>query len=149
VLEDFVYGAPVDVTATREMRERLEAESTTSGLKHGRGGTLDIEFLLAHLQMKHDVRQPGVWEALDELHAKGVVDAPDRDAIAGAYAFLRQTVNRMQILDGMSRHELPEGTALEVFARRMGYQGDLPAAQLTEELDWHRNNARRLYEKYV
>ncbi len=149
ILENFVYGAPVDAQATREMRERLEAESSSSGLKRGRGGTLDTEFLLAHLQMKHDVRQPGLWEALDELHAKGVVDAPDRDAIAGAYAFLRQTVNRLQILDGVSRHELPKGASLDVFARRMGYQADQPAEQLMEELDWHRNNARRLYEKYV
>lgn len=152
LLENFAYGAKADAAAVREMRTRLEKESARHGLKRARGGTLDVEFMLAHLQMQHDVREPGLWEALDELRARGVIDATDHDAVSGAYAFLRQVVNRLQVLDGVSRHELPEGEALETFARRMGYHvsGGLSAAQhLEEELNWHRASARRAYEKYV
>lgn len=152
LLEDFAYGAPVDTRAVLEMRARLEGESARNGLKRGAGGTLDVEFLLAHLQMRHNVREPGLWEALDELRARGLIEAADHDAIAGAYAYLRQVVNRLQVLDGVSRHELPEGEALEVFARRMGYRasgGFGAAQQLEDELRWHRESARRAFEKHV
>lgn len=152
ILDAFVFGAPVDAQATREMRARLEGEAPSGGMKRGRGGTLDIEFLLAHLQMLHGLREPGLWEAIEQLAERGALDAADEDAIAGTYAFQRQVVNRLQILDGVSRHELPQDDALEVFARRMGYQAGAAsgaARQLTEELAWHRDNARRMFEKYV
>jgi glutamate-ammonia-ligase adenylyltransferase len=151
ILDEFVYTAPADVQAARDMRARLEA-APGDDLKRGRGGTLDIEFLVAHLQMRHRVSQPRLWEALDELHAMGAVDGADHAAITGTYAYLRHVVNRMQILDGVSRHELPQAEAFEIFARRMGYKagGGLEAAQqLKEELDWHRAVARRMYEKHV
>ncbi|MBX3460670.1 MAG: hypothetical protein KF696_12025 [Planctomycetes bacterium] len=147
VLQGFVYGAKADAVATREMRARLEAEPGNR-LKRGPGGTLDIEFLLAHLQIKHRVPEPGLWEAIDSLAERGVLSAADADAIGGAYAFLRGVVNRLQLLDGTSRHELPPGPELEVFARRMGYTGNA-LQQLTEELQWHTAAARRLYDKYV
>ncbi len=152
ILDAFVFGAPGDVQATLDMRARLESQAPTGGLKRGRGGTLDIEFLLAHLQIVHGLREPGLWEALEQLAARGVMDVADEDAIAGTYAFQRQVVNRLQILDGVSRHDLPQGDALEVFARRMGYQAGMAsgaARQLSEEMEWHRANARRMFEKYV
>jgi glutamate-ammonia-ligase adenylyltransferase len=157
VFDEFVYSAGADAAQTLEMRERLERESPRNALKRGRGGTLDIEFLLAHLQLAHAaaipaLRQPDLWEVLILARDSGLISEPDYDAISGAYAFLRQVVNRLQILDGISRHELPDGDELEVFARRMGYGagGGLSAAdQLTEELDWHRDNARRAMLKYI
>ena len=81
-----------------------------------------------------------------------LIDARSYDAIAGSYAYLRQVVNRLQILDGVSRHELPDGDELEAFARRMGYSsgGGLGATgQLSEELEWHRHSARKMFDKYV
>jgi glutamate-ammonia-ligase adenylyltransferase len=157
ILDAFVYGDGADAGQTLEMRERLERESPRNALKRGPGGTLDVEFLLAHLQLKHAaqvpaLKQPDLWEVLAVTREQGLIDPPSYDAIAGSYAFLRQVVNRLQILDGVSRHELPQGDALEVFARRMGYRGGggLSAAeQLSEELQWHRHNARQMLEKYV
>jgi [glutamine synthetase] adenylyltransferase / [glutamine synthetase]-adenylyl-L-tyrosine phosphorylase len=139
------------------MRARLEQESPRNALKRGRGGTLDVEFLLAHLQLKHAgevpaLRQPDLWEVLQVAREHGLIDHRDHDMVAGAYAFLRQVVNRLQVLDGVSRHELPEGDALEVFAMRMGYRpgaGLSAAQQLMEELDWHRENARAAFERLV
>jgi glutamate-ammonia-ligase adenylyltransferase len=139
------------------MRERLEKESRRNTLKRGRGGTLDIEFLIAHLQLKHAaaipaLKQPDLWEALNVLREHRIVDDHDFDTISGAYAFLRQVVNRVQILDGNSSHELPEGPAREVFAKRMGYRssgGFNALDQLNEELTWHQNSARAMYDNYV
>lgn len=157
VFEEFVYGGDADAAATLEMRERLQGESPRNALKRGPGGTLDVEFLLAHLQLKHGreipgLKQPDLWEVLEVARENGLIDPQSYDAIGGAYAFVRQVVNRLQILDGVSRHELPEGQELEVFAMRMGYKsghGMTAAQQLTEELDWHRGNARRAFEIIV
>lgn len=157
ILEAFVYGGEPDARQTLDMRARLEQESPRNVLKRGRGGTLDIEFLLAHLQLRHAkdipaLRQPDLWEVLEVAREHELVDARAYDMIAGSYAFLRQVVNRLQILDGVSRHELPEGAALEVFAMRMGYRpgGGMSATdQLMEELDWHRNNARAAFDQFV
>lgn len=157
VFEKFVYGGEPDAQQTLDMRARLEQESPRNALKRGRGGTLDIEFLLAHLQLKHAkdipaLRQPDLWEVLEVAREHGLVDARLYDMIAGSYAFLRQVVNRLQILDGVSRHELPEGEELEVFAMRMGYRpgGGMNATdQLMEELDWHRDNARAAFTQVV
>jgi glutamate-ammonia-ligase adenylyltransferase len=157
IFDEFVYGQGADAAQTRAMRERLERESARNALKRGSGGTLDIEFLLAHLQLKHAasipaLKQPDLWEVLAVAREHGLIDPRSFDAISGSYAFLRQVVNRLQVLDGVSRHELPEGDGLEVFAKRMGYRagGDMKAAdQLMEELDWHRHNARKMFDKYV
>ena len=157
IFDQFVYGAGADAAETRSMRERLEGESPRNALKRGAGGTLDAEFLLAHLQLKHAreipaLKQPDLWEVLGVARNNGLIDERSYDAIAGSYAYLRQVVNRVQILDGVSRHELPEGDALEVFARRMGYSsgGGMTAAdQLSEELEWHRHTARQMFDKFV
>jgi glutamate-ammonia-ligase adenylyltransferase len=156
IFEDFVYKG-ADAQQTLAMRERLERESQTSPLKRGAGGTLDIEFLLAHLQLKHAdkvpaLKQADLWEVLHVARDAGIVDARSFDTISGAYAYLRAVVNRLQILDGQSRHELPKGPEIEVFARRMGYRssGGLSAAdQLTEELNWHRRAAREMFTRFV
>ena len=139
------------------MRSRIEANAGANDLKRAEGGLLDVEFLLAHLQLAHGkeieaLRQPGVFEALEAARDAGLIDALAHDELLGAYAFLRQVVNRMQILDGRPHDELPEGDALEVLARRVGYSagGTLSAAQqLMEELDWHRKTTRRAFERYV
>jgi [glutamine synthetase] adenylyltransferase / [glutamine synthetase]-adenylyl-L-tyrosine phosphorylase len=158
LIEDFCYGRPPDVEKVREMRARIERESPGNALKRGAGGTLDIEFMLAHLQMVHGaneprMRSPQLFETMQAARDLGLLSLRDHDAAAGAYAFLRQVVNRLQILDGVSRHELPADEAgLEVFARRLGYKegGGLSAAgQLTEELNWHRQSARKVYERVV
>ncbi|MEZ5991405.1 MAG: bifunctional [glutamate--ammonia ligase]-adenylyl-L-tyrosine phosphorylase/[glutamate--ammonia-ligase] adenylyltransferase [Planctomycetota bacterium] len=157
IFDEFIYGGGANAEETRAMRTRLEQESPRNALKRGYGGTLDIEFLLAHLQLKHAeqipaLRQPDLWEVLEVAREHELIDPRSYDAISGAYAFLRQVVNRVQILNGVSVHELPEGDELEVFAMRMGYSagGTMTAAnQLMEELDWHRNNARQAFDQFV
>jgi [glutamine synthetase] adenylyltransferase / [glutamine synthetase]-adenylyl-L-tyrosine phosphorylase len=157
LLDEFCYGASADAGKTLAMRERLERESGANALKRGPGGTLDVEFMLAHLQLAHGgthaaMRRHGLFETLDAARDLGLLSERDHDAAAGAYAFVRGVVNRLQILDGVSRHDLPEGDGLEVFARRMGYKagGGLTAAgQLEEELKWHQQNARRVFQRVL
>lgn len=159
IFHDFVYEAPLEDAAarTREMRERIEKQASAGDLKKGRGGLLDIEFLVGFLQLEHGPRIPALrtadfFEAFHLLPAEGLLDQRTHDALADAYAFLRQASNRLQLLDGRSVDALPEGDELETFARRMGFSagGGLTAAeQLLEELEWHRHHARRAFTRYV
>lgn len=156
ILRAFCYAGG-DAAQVREMRARLQASGKPNDLKRGAGGTLDVEFLLAHLQLAHGaslpaLQQPDVFEALEACRTHGLLDPRSHDAISEAYAFLRQCINRMQLCDGQPHDELPEGAALEVFAQRMGYRaggGQSAAEQLNAELDWHRSAARKAFERFV
>src|SRR5690606_6106003 len=44
----------------RDMRMRLEESATDRNLKRGRGGTVDTEFLVQMLQLKHGGQDPSV-----------------------------------------------------------------------------------------
>jgi glutamate-ammonia-ligase adenylyltransferase len=156
LLAAFCYAGS-DAAAVREMRERLLAGAPRNDLKRAAGGTLDVEFLLAHLQLARGadiaaLRRPDVLEALRACRDHDLLDARSHDALVEAYLFLRQCINRMQLCDGTPHDTLPDGPALEVFAQRMGYRaggGQSAAGQLTAELDWHRAAARRAFERFV
>src|SRR5262245_35226242 len=56
----------------REMRARLEETASKRNLKRGPGGTVDTEFLVQMLQLKHgrddaSIRDPGTLDALTAL----------------------------------------------------------------------------------
>jgi glutamine synthetase adenylyltransferase len=105
--------------------------------------------------MKHGpgnatLRNPDVFAALAACRDAGLLDARSHDEVVEAYTFLRQALNRMQLFDGKPGNELPSGAGRETFARRMGYKaGQGAAAQFAEELQWHREAARRAFERYV
>lgn len=152
----FCYGGGGDATQIREMRTRIEQAAPKDDLKRGRGGTLDIEFMLAHLQLAHGAKtpalqQPDVFEALAVCREQGLVDARSHDAVVEAYVFLRQCLNRMQLFDGKPHDELPPVDAREGFAVRMGYTAGAQSAaeQFAEELTWHRSEAREAFERFV
>ena len=152
----FCYAGS-DAVQVRELRARLEQSGSPHDLKRGRGGTLDIEFLLSHLQLVHGaavpaLRQPDVFEALAACREHGLIDARSHDSIIESYVFVRQCINRMQLWDGQPHDNLPQGRELEVFAQRMGYKaggGQSAAGQLVDELEWHRSAARKAYERFV
>ncbi len=60
----------------RRMRTRLEETATRRNLKRGPGGTVDVEFAVQALQMKHaadepGVLQPGTLDAIEALRRAG------------------------------------------------------------------------------
>jgi glutamate-ammonia-ligase adenylyltransferase len=111
--------------------------------------------MLAHLQMTHgaanaSLRNPDVFAALAACRDAGLIEPRDHDEVVEAYTFLRQALNRMQLFDGKPSNELPAGDGLETFARRMGYKaGPVAAREFADELQWHREAARRAFERYV
>ncbi|RIK62264.1 MAG: hypothetical protein DCC64_10980 [Planctomycetota bacterium] len=158
-LEAFAHPLAVaDAAAlTREMRERVMAHAPRGDLKRAAGGLHDVEFVIEFLQLAHGarrpvLRQPGMFEAIEACRAERLISVADHDSLLGAYAFLRQIMNRMQLLDGEPHDALPEGEEAELFARRAGFApgGGLSALeQLRQELEYHKSNARAAFNKYV
>ena len=63
---------PQDAGEILDMRRRLEESASPENLKRGPGGTMDAEFIVEMLQLKHgadrpDVRMPGTLDALAAL----------------------------------------------------------------------------------
>ncbi|KAA0213188.1 hypothetical protein EDM80_08510 [bacterium] len=142
---------------TREMRERVMAHASKDDLKRAAGGLHDVEFVIEFLQLAHGaarpaLRQPGMFEAIEACRAERLISVADHDSLLGAYAFVRQIMNRMQLLDGEPHDALPQGEEAELFARRAGFApgGGLSALeQLLQELQYHKANAQAAFNKYV
>ena len=110
------------------MRERMEASRGARDLKRGPGGVVDVEFLMQMFQLKYGrerpaLRTPNTWEALDALHAAGLLSAEEHAALQTGYDFLRRVQSRLRIVHNRSLDELPEGPEeVDKLARRLGYE---------------------------
>ena len=107
----------------REMRMRLEETAQKRNLKRGPGGTVDVEFLVQMLQLKHggrdpSLRVPGTLDALEALNAGGYLSDEDYEHYSQAYRQLRAVESRIRLMDAAGRHEMPED-AMEL--RKLAY----------------------------
>ncbi len=111
----------------RAMRFKLEETASEYNLKRGPGGTVDTEFLVQMLQLKHgggdvSVRVPGTLDALDALETAGYLPADDAEYFSESYRFQRSVEARIRLMDHKGRHELPtEEADLRKLAFLLGY----------------------------
>jgi [glutamine synthetase] adenylyltransferase / [glutamine synthetase]-adenylyl-L-tyrosine phosphorylase len=114
-------------TEIREMRIRMEENASKRNLKRGPGGTVDIEFLVQMLQLKHggndpSVRVPGTLDALTALEEGGYLSFDDAEYFRDSYRFQRSIEARIRLMDAAGRHELPEtDRELAKLAYLLGY----------------------------
>ena len=97
----------------RQMRVRLEETASERNLKRGIGGTVDTEFLVQMLQLKHggddpSVRVPGTLDALTTLEQGGYLSTDDAEYFRQSYRFQRSIEARIRLMDAAGRHELPD-----------------------------------------
>jgi glutamate-ammonia-ligase adenylyltransferase len=102
-----------DATEIRAMRMKLEETASQRNLKRGPGGTMDTEFLVQMLQLKHgkempEVRKQGTIAGLSALEKAGVLSAEDALFLRSAYGFQRSIEARIRLMDAAGRHEFPE-----------------------------------------
>ena len=105
-----------DATDIRRMRSQLEQSAAATNLKRGPGGTVDIEFVVQMLQLKHaagdpSVMQPGTLAALESLRAGGNLSEDHCDFFDRAYRFLRSVESHLRLMNTTARHDLPQETA--------------------------------------
>ena len=129
-----------DAAEIRHMRQRLEETASEANLKRGRGGTVDIEFAVQMLQMKHaakdpDVLQPGTLAALTKLHESGHLRDEDFELFDRSYRFLRNIESHLRLMNTTARHDLPTDPAeLNKLAWLLKYPSGEELAQETTEI---------------
>jgi glutamate-ammonia-ligase adenylyltransferase len=110
------------------MRRKLEASRPPHHLKRGVGGVADIEFIVQYLQLVHAARQPdflrpNLWDALEAVRRRGIIDSRTHAELRDAYDFLRAIEGRLRLIQNRSVGELPQSPVeLERLARRLNYE---------------------------
>jgi glutamate-ammonia-ligase adenylyltransferase len=159
--ERVVYEAPPQANMAEEigrLRARMEhelANETRSrfNIKTGRGGLVDVEFLVQYLQLRDGPRLPSLrvratQPALLALAREGLLPPDDAAILLDGYAFLRRLEQRLRIVQDRSIQELPAAPAqLDGLARRMGYRGDGPGARLFADYRMHTERVRAVYAR--
>jgi glutamate-ammonia-ligase adenylyltransferase len=100
----------------RQMRRRIEADSLPTNLKRGPGGTVDVEFAVQLLQLRHAAEHPGILVpgtlgALTALQTSGLLSAGDAARWSESYLFLRRVESGLRLMNTTLRHDLPSDRA--------------------------------------
>jgi len=118
---------PEDMTALRVMRKRLEDTAGHRNIKRGRGGIVDIEFIVQMLQLRHgekfpEIREPNTLSAIKVLGDAGCLSAGDAQFLGKSYRFLRMVEAKLRLMHSTARDDLPEeGLDLDKLARLTGF----------------------------
>ncbi len=157
-IEYFVYKQPLQVDFHKEiyhLRARMEKEIAREdklrfNLKTGKGGIVDIEFLIQMLQLKSGIRYEGVrsqntLEALHGLSEFGLIDEKVFITLKDGIYFLKRLENLLRLLHDRSRSELYESDfhklALELDMKENGEKLRKIYISKTDEI-------REIYERY-
>lgn len=141
---------PERAEAIRAMRFRLEETASPDNLKRGIGGTVDIEFAIQMLQLKHfeecdSILVPGTLEATEQLHLSGFLGEDDTNYLRESYRFLRSVEARLRLMNTTARHDLPQSEdELTKLAYLLGYPS---AEQLRQDVSDYRQENRQRFEK--
>jgi glutamate-ammonia-ligase adenylyltransferase len=133
--EPIVYERPLPENLAEEiyrLRQRMEKEIAREdeghlNIKTGRGGMVDVEFLVQYLQLRHGgehpkLRVPNTLEALHVLHRERLLPGEDCDNLTNGYKFLRRLENKLRLVHDQSVSELSADPGyLAKLARHLGY----------------------------
>jgi glutamate-ammonia-ligase adenylyltransferase len=119
---------PEQAQEIRNMRLRLEDTASPRNLKRGRGGTVDTEFLVQLLQLKHggndpNIRVTGTLDAISALETAGYLSKDDAEYFRQSYRFQRSVEARIRLMNAAGRHEFPDDPKeLEKLAYLLGVE---------------------------
>ena len=159
-----VYGGVIDTAGMAEeigrLRARMEKELANEtkhrfNIKTGRGGLVDVEFLVQYLQLREGPSLPSLrlratLPALDALAQAGLLPAEDARELRSAYAFLRRLENRLRIVHDRSIQQITDQPReLDKLARRLGYRDASPGARMLVEYREQTERVRAIYARYL
>ncbi len=142
----------------RTMKARIEAERIPPGedpdfhFKLGRGGLVDIEFLVQLLQMRWgrkdpDLRNPATVDAVGAAVEAGLLEPAEGRTLQEAYLFCSRLRNRLYLQTGRDIGSLPtDPTELARLALLLHYAGG-SVGDLREEYRRVTRKARRVFER--
>jgi len=142
LINGLVYGRELPGNAREEVvriRARMENEIARESKDHlniktGRGGMVDVEFIVQYLQLLHGGQHPAIRGtnsllALVDMHREGLLSEDEFKTLSDGYKFLRRLENKLRILNDSSMNELSGDPAkLNNLARRLGYRDEKESA---------------------
>jgi glutamate-ammonia-ligase adenylyltransferase len=165
VMRDTVYGGGADGTVRGEihrLRTRMEVELAKEkegsyNIKTGRGGIVDIEFMVQYLQLGHGIDHPEIRStntllALKAMRLNGVLGEEEFATLQAGYKFLRRLENRLRLIHDYSISDLAgDQKYLDALARRLGYDPKLkhPGDALMREYEEITDRVRSVYERIL
>ena len=158
-----VFGSILDDEGRREihrLRMRMENEIAKESegsynIKTGRGGMVDVEFIVQYLQLRHgrrhpDLRTTNTVAVLKGGRQAGLLSPQDADTLINGYKFLRKLENRLRLLHDHSINDLGgDQRYLDKLARRLGYDPKLrhPGQALITDYEATTEAIRDVYER--
>jgi glutamate-ammonia-ligase adenylyltransferase len=134
------------------MREKMQSGASLENLKRGEGGTVDVEFLVQWMQLKHGksvptLRASGTLAALRAIEREGLLPMEDCQQLAEGYAWLRRVESGLRLMNTVARHDLPsDPTQLD----RLAFLLDQPTGQqLLDRCHATRKRLRSLFLKHL
>lgn len=130
------------------MRLAMEQDCSDRNLKRGKGGTVDVEFAIQAMQLKHardngSLLFLGTLAAIEELESLGILNRKSGRTLAENYQFLRSVEARLRLINTTARHDLPaEGVLLRKLAFLLNFSS---AADLCESVETARSKIRDQY----
>ncbi len=163
LMHQIVFERPLPDSPGKEiqrLRQRMERELAREGeahydLKTGRGGLVDVEFLVQYLQLLHGagdsrLRSPNTLEALDALRIGKWLDEQEARILSDGYRFLRRLENKLRLLHDQSISQLSSDAAyLDGLAQRLEYSGAQPGARLLADYRQSTDGIRRIFDRYL
>ena len=137
------------------LRSRMEKELAKEtvdklNIKTGKGGTVDIEFLVQMLQLKYgreyqDVRVQNTLDALLALRFNGLMEDEEFKILKEGLFFLKKMENLLRLLHNRSINELYESD-FQKLASELDMKNE--GQKLKEEYISKTNKIREIYDKY-
>ncbi|MCW8129931.1 MAG: bifunctional [glutamate--ammonia ligase]-adenylyl-L-tyrosine phosphorylase/[glutamate--ammonia-ligase] adenylyltransferase [Planctomycetota bacterium] len=161
VIRSAVYSPLKSTSLAQEvldMRRRLQDTAEAGDLKRGKGGLVDIEFLVQYLQLIHGpafppLRQANTKEALKAMIKHKKIAAADGTLLLEAYEFYCRMANRVRIVHGLSANRLPSTKEeLQKLALRALYidaPGKTAGEQLMDDFTRYTTEVRAVFERLV
>ncbi|RKZ45421.1 MAG: hypothetical protein DRQ58_10470 [Gammaproteobacteria bacterium] len=127
-------------------------------VKMGDGGIRDIEFFIQVLQLVNarlhpELQQTNTLKLLTSMVEIGLVDADEARNIRESYLFLRRLENRLQMVDELQVHDLPDDEEKRlVIARSLGFTDADKSVSLNnfnKYLISQRNVAKACFDKVL
>lgn len=141
---------PNSAEEIRQMRIRMQQSASDQNLKRGIGGTVDVEFIVQMLQLKHvdrypEILVPGTLDALGALRRAGVLADEDALRLDQSYRFLRSIESALRLMNTAARHDLPsDELELDKLAFLIGCAS---ARQLIDGCGQHRQSNRDCFHR--
>jgi glutamate-ammonia-ligase adenylyltransferase len=157
-VEEYVYLKPLPRDFRNEinrLRARMEMELARESakklnIKTGRGGIVDIEFLVQMLQLKHggehrEVRGQNTGDALTGLRDAGIIKEREYSRLMDGLYFLKKMENLLRLLHDRSINELYESDFDKLSSE---LETDSDGKRLRKRYIAVTNGIRKLYDKY-